>query len=376
MSELSKEERKRQKKEAHRKKIEERKKEAGLVRKIVFSTLVLIILVIAAVGFGSYQYVMAALGPVDEESGETVEVELPLGSTTDSIAETLEEEGVITSATMFRYYVRLQSEDGFQAGNYELSQSMSMDDIIAELQEGTMYEEYAGSFTVPEGLWLEEIMESIETQIEIPASEIEEVAQDEEFLETVIDRYDMVSDDILQEDIREPLEGYLFPARYDLREEEINPENILYTMLDRMQEEVNQIIDPETNELAIHELLTKASIIEGEARDDEERATISGVIENRLSVPMALQMDPTVAYAQGERLSRTLYDDTEFESPYNTYDIQGLPIGPINNPGAASIRAAAEPEAHDYLYFFHTADGEVYFNETYEAHQSIVSEYQ
>lgn len=376
MSEMSKEERKQLKKEAHRKKIEERKKEAGLVRKIVFSTLVLLILIIAAVGFGSYQYVMAALGPVDEESDETIEVELPLGANMDTIAETLEEEGVITSGTMFRYYVRLQNEGGFQAGNYELSQAMSMDDIIAELQEGTLYEEYAGSFTVPEGLWLEEIFTSVENQIEVPAAELAELVNDEDFLETQVENYEMLTEEILQEDIREPLEGYLFPARYDLREEELNAESVVTAMMDRMQQELNQIVDTEAENPEVHDLLTKASIIEGEARNDEERSTISGVIENRLSVPMALQMDPTVAYAQGERLSRTLYDDTEIESPYNTYSVQGLPIGPINNPGAASIRAAAEPERHDYLYFYHSADGEVHFNETYEAHQTIVNEYQ
>ncbi|SDN45467.1 endolytic transglycosylase MltG [Alkalicoccus daliensis] len=375
MSEISKEEKKRLKKEAHLRKVQERKKEAGLVRKIVFSIIVLFILILGAVGFGSYQYVMGALGPLDEESSEAIEVEIPIGSTTDSIAEILEEEEVIASATMFRYYVRLQSEDGFQAGQYELSQDMTLDEIIVELQEGTVYEDYAASFTIPEGLWAEEIFPRIEEATEVPADDFEALLEDDEYLQELIEEYDILSDNILEEDIRVPLEGYLFPARYDLMEEELEAASIIETMLSRMQTEIEQATgDPASDNM--HELLTRASIIEGEARNDEERHTISGVIENRISIPMALQMDPTVAYAHGERLARTMFGDTEIESPYNTYHVQGLPIGPINNPGAASIQAAAEPEQHDYLYFYHSPDGEVHFNETYEEHQATVSEYQ
>jgi UPF0755 protein len=373
LEELSKKEQKRIRKEAHKKKVEERKKEAGIVRKIVLAAMVILLVAIAVIGFSAYRYIAGALGPVDENSDEIKEVEIPIGSTTSSIAHTLEDEGVIDNASLFRYYVRFQDVEGFQAGNYALSPSMSADDIIEELQEGTLYEEYAASITIPEGFWTEQIFERVENETDISAQELQEFSREEEYLETLIDEYDILTEAVLAEEIKQPLEGYLFPARYDFTEDELDPRTIIETMVKRMDEELKQTVPDAVDET--HELLSKASIIEGEARGDEERRGISGVIENRLRVPMRLQMDPTVSYAHGERFARTLTAYTEIESPYNTYHTEGLPAGPINNPGIESIRAAADPESHDYLYFYHSPEGEIYFNETLEQHNSTVNQY-
>lgn len=365
---------KRELKEKHHQKIEEKKKEASIVRKIVFFFLIAIIVIVLAVGFGTFRYVTGALGPVDEENNEDVEVTIPIGSTPTSIGEILEEEGVINSSTMFRYYIRFQNEAGFQAGDYRLSPAMSMDEIIEELKEGRVYEDYANSFTVPEGLWLEDIFERIAEGTNLEAEELQELARDEEYLEELIGEYDMLEDEIMDEEIREPLEGYMFPARYDFVDEELTAEQVIESMLDRTAE-VMERIGAESADDTFHELLTKASIIEGESRTDEERPTISGVIDNRLNISMPLQMDPTIAYAHGEHLSRTLNEHLEIESPYNTYNRNGLPIGPINNPGEASIVAAMEPESHNYLYFFHSPDGEVFFNENLSGHNEVVQQY-
>jgi len=365
---------KNQMKEKHHIKMEEKKREASLVRKIVLFFFIAIILVVTAVGFGTYRYVTGAIGPVDENNEEEVEVVIPIGSTPTAIGEILEEEGVISSATMFRYYIRFQNESGFQAGEYRFSPSMSMDEVIVKLKDGKVYEGYAISFTIPEGLWLEDIFVRIAEETNLDVDELEEKARDEDYLEELIDRYGMLEDDILDEQIREPLEGYMFPARYDFTDEELTVEQVIESMLDRTAAIYEQNV-ADSNQ-SFHELLTKASIIEGESRTDEERLTISGVIENRLNISMSLQMDPTVAYSHGEHLSRTLNEHLEIDSPYNTYKISGLPIGPINNPGEASILAALEPETHGYLYFYHSPDGDVYFNEDYSDHQNIVNQYQ
>jgi UPF0755 protein len=371
---MSKKEQKKLKKEEHKRKVEERKQEAGTVRKIVLAVVVIIILVIAAAGFGAYRYIAGALEPMDEESDETVEVEIPIGSSTGGIADRLEENNLISNAAIFRYYVRLQGESDFQAGNYELSPSMSADEIIMELQEGTLYEDYAASFVVPEGFWAEQIYNRIAEETDIAEEEIQETARDEEFLESLIEEYSIVTEEILTDEIREPLEGYLFPARYDLTEEEMSAEEVLKKMVTRMERELENAAEASSVD-SFHEFLTKASIIEGEARNDDERPAIAGVIENRLRVPMRLQMDPTVQYAHGEQFSRTLITHTEIESPYNTYYVEGLPAGPINNPGYASLEAASDPDGHNYLYFFHSPDGEVYFNETLDEHNAVVGEY-
>ncbi|CAM3973123.1 endolytic transglycosylase MltG [Alkalicoccus chagannorensis] len=374
MTDETKEEKKARKKQMYRQKIEERKKEAGAVRKIIFAFLAVLVLTAAAVAFGGYQYVMAALEPKEPENDDEYTINIPIGSHPDEIAEILEEEGIISSETMFRYYVRFQNESGFQAGTYELSPSMDVDTIIEELKEGRIEEEFAHSFTIPEGLWVEEAFDIIASETNLTVEELEDAARDEDFLENMIDQFSILTEHILDDDIREPLEGYLFPARYDFVQEELEAEQLLQQMLNRTQQEVNLAVNVTEEEM--HEVMTKASIIEGEASSDEERPLISGVIENRLSVPMRLEMDPTVAYAHGERFARTLNEHLELQSPYNTYRTDGLPAGPINNPGADSIQAADNPEEHDYLYFFHSPDGEFYLNETYADHQEVTSEYQ
>lgn len=375
MSNDPKDQSKQEMKEKHRMKIEEKKREASMVRRIVSILFIGIILAVAAVAFGSYRYIVDAIGPVDETDDEEIEVTIPIGSTPNSIGDILEEEGVVSSSTVFRYYIRFQNESGFQAGDYRLTRSMSIDEIIGHLKDGRVYEDYAVSFTIPEGLWLEDIFTRIAEETNLEAEEFVEQARNEEYLEELIERYSMLDEEIMSEDIREPLEGYIFPARYDFVDEDVTATEIIEAMLDRTAAilESNGAFDRDDS---IHEILTKASIIEGEARTNEERTTISGVIDNRLNVPMQLQMDPTVAYAHGEHLSRTLNEHLELESPYNTYYISGLPIGPINNPGENSIMAAMEPEIHEYLYFYHSPDGEVYFTENYSEHRDVVSQYQ
>ncbi|MCE7790919.1 endolytic transglycosylase MltG [Salipaludibacillus sp. CUR1] len=361
--------------EKHKTKLEETKREAGLVRKIVLIFVITIIVAVVAGGLGAYFYVKGAIGPVDEEDDEVVEVTIPIGSNPSSIGEILEEEGVVSSASMFRYYVRFQNASGFQAGDYQLTRAMSMDEIIDHLKEGRVYEDYATSFTVPEGRWAEDIFVRVADETNLKAEELAEIARDEEYLEELIERYKFLEEDIFGEDIREPLEGYLFPARYDFVEEEVSAEQVIEAMLDR----TNSILESRqasASDDSYHALMTKASIIEGEARTDEERATISGVIENRLSASMPLQMDPTIAYAHEEHLSRTLNAHLDIESPYNTYKNAGLPPGPINNPGEASIAAALEPESHEYIYFYHSPDGEVHFNVNYSDHEEVVEHYQ
>ncbi|SDY49048.1 UPF0755 protein [Evansella caseinilytica] len=356
-------------------KLEEKQKEAGLVRKIVLITFIVIVLSLAGAAYGTYKYVMNALSPVDENDDEIIEVTIPIGSSTTGIADVLKENGLISNASVFRYYVKFKNESGFQAGDYELSRSMSVDRIIDELKHGTLYEDYQLTFTIPEGRWLEDMIEIISEETNITEEEFVEAVTDKEYIEDLIERFTILEPVVLDEQIRWPLEGYLFPARYDFVEEEIDVKLLIETMLSRTSEILLKYYNDESG-FTYHEVLTIASIIEGESRNDDERALISGIIHNRLTANnMPLQMDPTVAYAHGEHFSRTLYEHLEIDSPYNTYKVQGLPVGPINSPGEASIRAALQPEQHQYLYFYHAEDGEIYPSKTYNEHQEILQEY-
>lgn len=361
-------------KQKHIEKMQERQQEASLVRKIVFISLILIILAVGAIGYGAYQHIVGAIGPVDETDDQVIEVNIPLGSTVTRIGTILEEHEVISNADVFKYYVRFKNESGFQAGDHQLTRAMNMDEIIEELKQGAVYQEYELTFTIPEGRWLNDVVTRITNETNLTEEEIMEKLEDEEFLQTLIDRYTMLEEVILDNRIRWPLEGYLFPSRYDFVEAEVEVEQVIEAMLTRTSSVLSES-GAAGSDYSYHEILTMASIIEGEARNDEERARISGVIHNRLNINMALQMDPTVAYSHGEHLERTLNEHLEIDSPYNTYRYAGLPVGPINNPGAASIRAALMPEDHNYLYFFHAPSGEVYFSESYPEHQRVIQQY-
>ena len=358
----------------HVSKLVERQKEASTVRKIVLVFFIVIILLFAGAAYGTYQYVMGTLEPVDETDNELIDVTIPIGSSTTGIGSILEENGLINNSTMFRVYVRYKNEEGFQAGDYQLSRSMEIDEIIAELKEGTVYQDYELSFTVPEGRWLEQVVSIVSQKTNLTAEELAELLVDEDYIQELIEQYPMLEEEILDEDIRYALEGYLFPARYDFLEEEIEAKQLVESMLNRSASALEQH-GAQASDLSYHEIMTIASIVEGEARDNEERARISGVIHNRLRSDQALQMDPTVAYAHGEHFSRTLYEHLDIDSPYNTYRNRGLPPGPINNPGEQSIKAAINPETHRYLFFYHAPNGEVYFSELYEEHQEILRQH-
>ncbi|WP_306301230.1 endolytic transglycosylase MltG [Thalassobacillus sp. C254] len=171
-------------------------------------------------------YVQSAIGPQEEEAEGQI-VEIPIGSSTAQIGEILEEENIIQNGTFFRYYVRYQNEGGFQAGEYELSRAMDIDEIIEELKEGRIDEEPEIIFTIPEGYWLESIVETVAEYTPHDVEDIMDVIQDQEYVEGLIDRYDILTDDILDEEIRYAFEGYFFPSRYDSMKKTLQSKKLL-----------------------------------------------------------------------------------------------------------------------------------------------------
>ncbi|MCT8139570.1 endolytic transglycosylase MltG [Anaerobacillus sp. CMMVII] len=356
--------------------LRERQEEASIVRKIVAVCLLLLIIAFAVTGASAYYYIEGALSPVDETNEELIDIHIPIGSTSTRIGNILEENELISNASFFRYYIRYKNESGFQAGDYKLSQSMNLDEIIAELKEGKILQDYKLSFTIPEGRWLESILKTISDNTSHAEEELIEKVTDREYLENLIARYSILSEDILDERLRWPLEGYLFPARYDFIEENPSIETIIEAMLARTEQVISKYSgNLEETEYSTHEILALASIIEGEAQKQEDRYTISGVLYNRLKINMALQVDPSIAYAHGQHFSRTLYEHLDIDSPYNTYRYPGIPIGPINNPGEFSIKAALQPEEHKYLYFYADSQGDVHYSETFQQHQEVLRKY-
>ncbi|WP_227934857.1 endolytic transglycosylase MltG [Alkalihalobacillus deserti] len=355
---------------------EERVSQARIVRKIVFFSLIGLVVLGIIIFISAYFYFKNTLGPVNASNPEEIQVTIPIGSTANQIGTILESEGLVRNGTIFRYYVRYKNESGFQAGEYNLATDMTMDDLIDALKEGRVLQEPELVFTVPEGRWLIDVAKIIAEETDHSEEEVMDVLTDKDYIESLINQYPMLTDEILNDELHYALEGYIFPARYDFIEKQPTIETIIEEMLKSTQSVLDEFAsEVEQSEYTVHEILTLASIIEREAQKSEDRYKISGVLHNRLELEMKLQVDPTVSYAHWEHSYMTTYEMLKIDSPYNTYMYAGIPVGPIANPGKDSIKAALNPEETSALFFYARYGGDVIYTETLEEHSKVHQQY-
>jgi UPF0755 protein len=364
-------------KEIIRQKMIERQSEAKVVRKIVFIITLILIIGVGAIAGGGYFYINSALKPADSNNKTEKNIEIPIGSTSSGIGKILESNGIIKDARVFKYYVKLKNEAGFMAGDYKLSPSMTIPEIISNLKTGKVVEEVVFKLTIPEGKQLKQIASIIAEKTNRDPNEVLNKLNDQAFISSLMKKYpDILTNDIMNENVLHPLEGYLFPATYPFYKEDPSIEEIVYVMLDKTANVLkNYRGEMEAKGMSVHELLTMASLIEEEATERVDRDQISSVFYNRIEAGMPLQTDPTVLYAQGEHKDKVLYKDLEVDSPYNTYKYPGLTPGPIANAGETSIQAALKPADSDFYYFLATSTGEVLFSKTLEEHNVKKSKY-
>jgi UPF0755 protein len=365
------------KKEVIRKKMLEHQSEARIVRRIVLIITIVAILILVFIGGGGYLYIKSALQPVDKDSKVQKKVEIPIGSSVTGISEKLEANGIIKNAKVFKYYVKFKNEAGFMAGEYELSPSMEIPEIINRLKTGKVLQQAAFQLTIPEGKQLKEIAQIIAKTVNISEEEVFTQLNDRTFIQKMMGKFpDLLTTDILNPTIKYPLEGYLFPATYPFYKPNPTVEEMVVTMLEQTRKVITPYLaELSEEEITAHQLLTMSSLIEEEATEKADRKDISSVFYNRIEQDMPLQTDPTVLYAQGKHKERVLYEDLEVNSPYNTYKHKGLPPGPIANAGKDSIEAAINPSETKYLYFLATAGGDVIFTKTLEEHNAAKAEH-
>lgn len=355
----------------------EKKKEVKIVRRIVFVIALIILIAGLLGGRAVYKYISESLQPVDPESEKIIEIEIPIGSGLTSISKMLEDKGIIKDAKVFKYYAKFNNESQFQAGSYGLTQAMTLDELIESLKTGRVYRTPVFTMTVPEGLTLDQIAKVVEKRTGIKEKEFLDYVNSEQTIEELMNKYpNILTDEILEEDVKFPLEGYLFPATYPFFEEKPSLETVVTTMLDATSSNMTPYFAYlEDNGKSVHWLLTFASLLEREATAKTDRETIASVFYNRLKIDMALQTDPTVLYALGEHKDRVLFSDLEIQDPYNTYVNTGLPPGPIANAGRSSIEAVIDPSTTDYLYFLADFEGNNHFAKTYDEHLSNRDKY-
>lgn len=327
-------------------------------KKRPFYILLIILLIIAVGGVFGYQKVFNNTAPVSTAAAEQKMITIPKGASTKSISALLYKEGLIQSQTSFNHYVRKNDYDGkLRNGDYLLSADMSVDEIVDKLLSGIGETE---RFTIPEGYTLEDIAAVLAKQ---------GLMEEETFWQTIeqidISAYPYIKD--VPED-RHRLEGYLFPDTYIIAANS-SPEAIVGAMLKRFDDVYHSLPENQSG-LDAKELVILASLIESEARVDQDRALIASVYLNRIASGMPLQCDATVQYALPEHKERLYYSDYEYDSPYNTYLIKGFPPTPICNPGEKSLIAASQPAESDYYYYLWNkeSDGGHVFAKTYKEH--------
>lgn len=358
-------------------KMQEKKSEVKIVRKIVAITAIVFVLIIGIGGLIGYNYVKGALKPLDPDATKTIAVEVPIGSGLSSISTLLEEKGVIKDARVFKYYAKFKNESQFQAGNYDLTQAMTFDELIESLKTGKVYRKPVFTMTIPEGLTLEQIGQIIEKKTPYTQQEFMDLVTSDTFVQQMMANYpELVTEAVLADNIRYDLEGYLYPATYSYYEEKPSLEAIVEEMVAAMNNVVKNYSDVlAEKQMSVHQLLTFASLLEEEATAQTDRETIASVFYNRINTDMPLQTDPTVLYALGDHKDRVLYEDLEVDNAYNTYKNKGLPPGPIAGAGKTSIEATLNPSDTEYFYFLADKEGVNHFSKTYDEHLQKVEKY-
>ncbi|GIG54631.1 endolytic transglycosylase MltG [Demequina activiva] len=287
-----------------------------------------------------------------------VQVVVEQGDTGSDIAQTLYEAGVVASPEAFISEARNNpAAAGITPGYYFMQREMKAEFALLALLDPNNRNEL--TLTIPEGKTLEFYLQAIANLTDATIEEVEAAAADTEALG-------------LPAEADGNLEGWLFPLTYRFNPD-AQPADILAEMVDTTVTVLDRNDVPEGDR---QEVLTIASLIEREARLDEDRPMISGVIHNRLDIDMALELDSTVKYLNPTEGVFTTAEDRAIDSPYNTYMYPGLPPTPIAAPGEASIIAAMNPADHDYLFFVtvNTDTGETKYAETFEQHGVNVAE--
>ena len=323
-----------------------------------FLTEIIMIFVLSGMLF---YYAVVLLWP-QFDSKDSAKISISKGSTLVDVSNQLYDQKIISNKKTFVLAVKaLGYEKDIPAGKFYIEDASTNYCLIKKIVNSVGLSK---KMTILEGWSVVDIASSIQSNFNIKKDSFIKASKNKKLLK----KWDIKSNSF---------EGYLFPDTY-LLAEDVDAEGVI----DKMVSEYNKNITPSMRKRMIElglsegEILTLASIIEGEAIYDSERPRISGVYHNRLKKRMRLQADPTIQYIIEDSPRRLLNKDLKIKSPYNTYLNYGLPPGPINNPGIESIKAALYPEKIDFLFFVARGDGYHTFTKTEKEHNLAKKEFQ
>ena len=298
-----------------------------------------ITLIVAVILIGGFLVYQGIYYPMEPGSDETIVFLVKKGEGAKEISINLKEQGLIRYSSFFRIYTLIEDKaEELKAGEYELSPSMNVPEIVNKLASGDRIKKM---ITIIEGWTIKDIANYLE---------VGELGPD--------------------------LEGYLFPDTYEISPED-GIEEIIEKMLDNFNKKLSlELIEEITSqEKTIHEIVIMASLVEKEVRTFEDKKIVSGILWKRIESSMPLQVDATITYITERKSTEILREELEIDSPYNTYKYRGLPFGPICSPGMGSILAAIYPEDGEYWFYLSTPEGETIFSKTLKEHKEARAKY-
>lgn len=335
-------------------------------KKVIVGVILFLVLIFLCIGL--YGFSLRSVSKNDEVVSFTVQN----GRSKIGIIEDLKTAGLIRSKTALIIYLYFNDDMNLQAGKYDLNRNMSATDILKTISSGNVKEETV-KLTFVEGKNMNDFIKLISENFSFTENEIKEVLASKEFIEELIEKYDFLTNEVLNDNIYYALEGYLFPDTYEILENS-SLKDIIIKMLDNTRVKLDKI-DFSNSNYSVHEILTMASIIELEVSNDEDKPIVSQVFWKKMEIGDWLGSCVTAKYSVGKSMKDNLtWEDLNSINYYNTYAhnplLKGkLPVGPIGSVSLNSINAALNPSDTDYLYFIaNLCTGETYFSNNYNEH--------
>ncbi|MBZ9624131.1 endolytic transglycosylase MltG [Clostridium sp. FP2] len=313
----------------------------------------LIGVLIVCVLTGIFQYKKIIQHPI--VTTKDLHVNVKNGDTLYSILDDLNQNGAIKNLSIIKFYIKKNGvKSNIHTGKFFIPKDATVNKIITILTT-VGNEEDIIKVTIPEGFDINEIAKVLQEK---------GIIKSEKFIESC-KTYKLPT--YIHEDANRKfnLEGFLFPATYEFKAD-MSGKVIIKSMVDKFYSTINELNKEKPIDMKkLDDIIILASIVERETSDANERTKVASVFYNRLDKDIKLQSCATVLYSLGKHKEKLYNSDLKVKSPYNTYKVEGLPVGPICNPGKASIKAGLSPAKTKYLYFVLDNDGKHFFTDDY-----------
>lgn len=344
-------------------------------QKSLGSKLVPVIIALALlVGVGGFYTI--GLGAVDRSDDTPITIEIPTGTGASTIVEILDQNGLVKNKFCAKVNAKIGRYNNLQANTYIFNKTMSFGKIMRAINTGDFDYISKESIVINAGDRLSQVAATMAEQLDLTTEEVLAKWSDKTYLKQLIKKYWFLTDDILDKDIINPLEGYLYADTYFITTQDPSIEDLTEMCLDEMDEVLTERKDAiKASGFSIHEFLTLTSIVTKEGGSlEEDLPTVAGVFINRLEQGMSLGSDVTVNYIYDEDKVNIVQSHLDSDSPYNTRKVAGLPPSAICAVLDSRMDAVLNYDKTDYLFFYGCPDGSVIFSKTMEEHTKAAEE--